>query len=83
MTIYFTGKGDKGKSAMGARKIAKDDPLFEALGALDELNSWLGFCQDKRLKPIQEDLFIAQAEIVWQQWGKKARPTEWSFGQVK
>lgn len=63
MTIFYTGKGDKGKSAMGARKIAKDDPLFEALGALDELNSWLGFCQYKKLRPIQEDLFIAQAEI--------------------
>lgn len=63
MTIFYTGRGDKGKSAMGARKIAKDDPLFEALGALDELNSWLGFCQYKKLRPVQEDLFIAQAEI--------------------
>lgn len=48
---------------MGAKKIAKDDPLFEALGALDELNSWLGFCNYKSLKRIQETLFIAQAEL--------------------
>ena len=45
MTIFYTGRGDKGKSEMGVRKIAKDDPVFEALGSLDELNSWLGFCK--------------------------------------
>jgi len=56
---------------MGVRKIAKDDPLFDALGALDELNSWLGVCRASvklkaksyKLKAIQETLFIAQAEI--------------------
>lgn len=73
MTIYYTGRGDRGKSAIGAKKIAKDDPLFEALGALDELNSWLGFCQYKRLKAIQEDLFIAQAEIAMVAMGKKSK----------
>lgn len=63
MTIYYTGRGDKGKSAMGARKISKAAPLFEALGALDELNSWLGFCNYKKLQFVQETLFIAQAEL--------------------
>ena len=63
MTIYYTGRGDNGKSQMGARKIAKDAPLMEALGALDELNSWLGFCNYKKLRPVQETLFIAQAEL--------------------
>lgn len=75
MTIYYTGRGDKGKSEMGARKISKSDPLFDALGALDELNSWIGLCRselrkDKRfvdiersLLRIQETLFIAQAEL--------------------
>lgn len=73
MTIYFTGKGDKGKSAMGAKKISKADPLFEVLGTLDELNSWLGVCQYKKLKPLQEDLFIAQAEIGLKAMGKKSK----------
>ena len=76
MTIYFTGRGDKGKSDMGAKKIEKDDPLFEALGSLDELNSWIGYCRtdvtlqnlklknvQHQLKSIQETLFIAQAEL--------------------
>ena len=80
MTIYYTGRGDKGKSEMGAKKIAKDAPVMEVLGALDELNSWLGFCvvglKFKSLKfkvrEIQEDLFIAQAEIGLAAMGRKS-----------
>ena len=44
MTQFYTGRGDKGKSQMGAKAIHKDDPLFRVLGALDELNSWFGLC---------------------------------------
>ena len=73
MTIYYTGRGDKGKSDMGAKKIAKDHPIFEVLGALDELSSWLGMCQYKKLAQIQEDLFIAQAEIGLTAMGKKSK----------
>lgn len=71
MTIYYTGRGDGGKSEMGPKKIAKDDPLFEVLGALDELSSWIGVCQYKPLKQIQEDLFIAQAEIGMKAMGRR------------
>ena len=77
MTIYYTGRGDSGKSEMGAKKIAKDDPVFEALGSLDELNSWLGFCKLKaksyNLKAIQDNLFVAQAEIGLKAMGKKSQ----------
>ncbi len=77
-TRFFTGKGDKGQSTFGNKRIAKDDALFEFLGNLDELNSWLGLCivEAKKtlskkkegllmlesLEHLQEDLFIAQAE---------------------
>src|SRR3989344_3538536 len=83
MTIFYTGKGDRGKSEMGAKKIAKDDPVFEVLGSLDELNSWIGLCyvtcgNNKKLHVtrytlhcIQEDLFIAQAEIGLTAMGRK------------
>ena len=71
MTIYYTGRGDKGTSIMGAKKVSKADPLFEVLGTLDELNSWLGICKYKPLKPLQEDLFIAQAEIALAAMGRK------------
>lgn len=73
MTIFFTGRGDKGKSVMGTKKIAKGDPVFELLGTLDELNSWLGYCQYKPLRDIQEDLFIAQAEIGLKAMGQKSK----------
>ena len=84
MTIYYTGRGDKGKSEMGAKKIAKDDPLFEALGSLDELNSWIGYCRAyakglkfkslrSQLQAIQETLFIAQAELGMAGMGKKSK----------
>lgn len=32
---------------MGSKKISKDDPVFEALGGLDELNSWLAVCRTR------------------------------------
>ena len=38
-----TRAGDSGRSgAYSGEQLAKDDPLFEFLGTLDELNSWLG-----------------------------------------
>ncbi len=77
-TRFFTGHGDKGQSAFGNKRIGKDDALFELLGNLDELNSWIGLCavEAKKtlskkkagslifesLEHLQEDLFIAQAE---------------------
>ncbi len=45
MALY-TGKGDKGTSkTLSTEKsvrISKADPIFEALGSLDEINSYLG-----------------------------------------
>lgn len=74
--MFFTGRGDDGKSVMGKKNISKGDSLFALLGALDELNSWIGFCVacergklestidiEKALFRLQEMLFIAQAEI--------------------
>jgi len=78
-TTFFTGNGDNGSSSFGNKKIKKGNVLFEFLGNFDELNSWIGFCRvgalqtfknDAKgilvldsLKNLQEDLFIAQAEI--------------------
>lgn len=42
MGIFYTGKGDKGKSIVGKKKIDKTSIEVEALGDLDELNSLLG-----------------------------------------
>jgi cob(I)alamin adenosyltransferase len=38
-----TGTGDQGESGLySGERLAKDDELFEVLGTLDELSSWLG-----------------------------------------
>lgn len=72
--MLYTGKGDKGTTtAFGCdqQRISKSSELPEALGALDELNAYLGFVrtQSKRepritdaLRDAQEMLFIVQAE---------------------
>ncbi|MDD3531209.1 MAG: cob(I)yrinic acid a,c-diamide adenosyltransferase [Candidatus Pacebacteria bacterium] len=71
----FTGKGDTGTTtAFGCdqQRISKSSELPEALGALDELNAFLGFVKlravrEERiasaLRDAQETLFVIQAEI--------------------
>ena len=71
--FFYTGKGDKGKSQIGKKKIPKDSPIFEALGDLDELNSLVGLVKSsikdkplqKKLQNTQESLFIIQARVAW------------------
>lgn len=80
--MWYTRKGDSGstktlRQGPGVR-ISKSSCATEALGALDELNSFLGFVKVRSLqlplevggKPlaelfhsVQENLFIAQAEL--------------------
>ena len=72
--MLYTGKGDTGTTtAFGCnqQRISKSSELPEALGALDELNAFLGFVKmrstgEKRITDIlleaQETLFIIQAE---------------------
>ncbi|HET9641391.1 MAG TPA: cob(I)yrinic acid a,c-diamide adenosyltransferase [Candidatus Paceibacterota bacterium] len=70
----FTGKGDQGTTtAFGCdqKRISKSSELPEALGALDELNAFLGFTKvrasgaeriQNALRDMQENLFIVQAQ---------------------
>lgn len=70
----FTGKGDNGTTtAFGCnqQRISKSSELPEALGALDELNAFIGFVKMRAvdspriaetLRDVQENLFIIQAE---------------------
>lgn len=73
-SMLYTKRGDKGQSSLfgSAEKISKNAPIFEALGALDELNSLLGICKVKAkkhkkisytLERVQNDLFIISANI--------------------
>lgn len=68
----FTGKGDGGTTKVfgcDQQRISKSSELPEALGTLDELNSFLGLSKVKAgtemagvLREIQETLFVVQAE---------------------
>lgn len=72
MTLYYTGKGDKGKSGViGGASLDKDDALFDLVGNIDELNSYIAVCllhvEDKQIKEdldiIQDNLFSISAII--------------------
>ena len=73
--MLFTGKGDNGTTrtfGTNQQRISKSSLLPEALGALDELNAFLGFVKMRStdeprifsaVRDIQETLFIVQAEV--------------------
>lgn len=71
--MLYTKKGDKGTTTIFScdQRISKSSKIAEALGALDELNSFLGICKTKTRKNIdkmlidriQNNLFIIQAQV--------------------
>ncbi len=71
MGVFYTGRGDKGKSYVGKRSVSKTCLEVEALGQLDELNSTLGVLKSQKisnklktlLHNVQENLFIIQSHI--------------------
>lgn len=79
MTL-FTGKGDNGttKILSSNERISKSSQMAEALGSLDEINSYLGLCKvqagylgfgldgdplSQIVHEMQKNLFIIQAEL--------------------
>ncbi len=55
MSVY-TKTGDKGKTGtFGGKRISKSSKLIQAIGAIDELNSYLGIIG--KLSNIQSNLF--------------------------
>lgn len=79
MALY-TKKGDKGKTGLFGcdQQISKSSAIAEALGTMDEVNSFLGLCKikaqesrislgdilfEKIIHDIQKNLFIVQAEL--------------------
>lgn len=71
MKIY-TRTGDDGTTGLvGGGRVAKTDPRIEAIGTVDELNSWIGLCRsaglssdlDAVLAEVQARLFDIGAEL--------------------
>lgn len=70
MTTYYTGKGDHGSSnSIGGARLYKDDTLFNILGDMDELNSYIAvsllYIKEKKIRKdldlIQDQLFSISA----------------------
>jgi cob(I)alamin adenosyltransferase len=68
LTRIYTRGGDKGETSLGdLSRVSKLDPLVQAYGTVDELNSVLGWAQvearDDRLTRIQNELFDLGADV--------------------
>ena len=69
----YTGRGDDGTTDLLGARVGKDDPRVEALGALDETSSAIGFARalasDDRLREdlvaVQRDLYRIMAELAF------------------
>ncbi|HEX6763653.1 MAG TPA: cob(I)yrinic acid a,c-diamide adenosyltransferase [Gaiellaceae bacterium] len=68
LTRIYTRGGDRGETSLGdGSRVSKLDPLVRAYGAVDELNSVMGWAQeaagDERLARIQNELFDLGADL--------------------
>ncbi len=68
LTRIYTRGGDAGETSLGdGSRVSKLDPLLRAYGAVDELNSVVGWAQlaapDERLARIQNELFDLGADL--------------------
>ncbi len=74
MLSITTKTGDKGESGLAnGQRVGKDHLVFEVVGTLDELNSWLGLVavkmadsfdeHKKYIYEVQDTLFYVGAEI--------------------
>jgi len=77
--MLYTGKGDNGTTTMFGcnQRLSKSSAIAEALGTVDEINSFLGVIKmedgDTKavlgldyhalLSDVQQDLFVVQAEL--------------------
>jgi cob(I)alamin adenosyltransferase len=68
LTRIYTRGGDQGETSLGdGSRVSKLDPLVQAYGDVDELNSLLGWAQvvaeDPRIARIQNELFDLGADL--------------------
>lgn len=88
--MLYTRKGDGGttKTLYCDQRLSKSSTIAEALGTLDELNSWLGLCRARlasesvTLFEVQQNLFIVQAEVAGAE-GKTINPEKVTAMEAK
>ena len=83
LTKIYTRGGDHGETSLGdGSRVSKLDPLVRAYGAVDELNSVVGWAQvearDPRLERVQNDLFDLGADlsVPYEEGDEKLRVTQ-------
>ena len=69
----YTRKGDSGRTSIwGGRRLSKDDPRMEAIGAVDECNAAIGSAMatalpgelNNMLRTVQARLFVVGSELM-------------------
>ncbi len=62
--MLYTGKGDKGTTKVidSKERFSKGSDMAEALGSLDELNSFLGLCKFKARQTQEEKVVLGKKE---------------------
>ena len=62
---YFTGMGDSGDTTLfDGSRVKKDDPILELIGAIDELNSFIGLGRSSiNDEDIKTDLHFVQSSL--------------------
>jgi cob(I)alamin adenosyltransferase len=82
LSRIYTRTGDRGTTALGdGRRVAKDHPRVEAVGAVDELNAVLGLAlrsgvdaeAEDLLRAVQNDLFDLGADLCLPERPRRAR----------
>lgn len=68
VTKIYTKTGDKGTTQFGKERVSKDDVRIEAVGVLDQFNSYLGLCDMPERNKIQSALFKIGAAV--NGWGE-------------
>lgn len=88
MGKVYTRKGDGGTSSTIRGKMGKSDKLADALGTIDELNSWLGLIRseimyDVRLGEIEKYLERVQRNLLVSGSGIAGSGLRVAAGEVK
>jgi cob(I)alamin adenosyltransferase len=61
---FYTGLGDDGTTDLLGARVSKDDPRVDALGALDEATSAIGFARAlATVERVREDLVQTQRDL--------------------
>jgi cob(I)alamin adenosyltransferase len=78
-----TRTGDDGSTGLAdGRRVAKHDPRIESLGAVDELNSFVGLLLTEPMDEAQRDLLVSIQNDLFDLGGELALPDRPQIGDA-